>query len=206
MADFALWATACETAFWPAGTFTLAYQANRRAAIESVIDTDPVAACMREIMTDLRSWTGSASDLLIACADWAGDDVSRRSAAGPKIPARSLAACVGCRRSCGDWASTLRSVVKATPAAGSSGYVGLSKIPSAPSAASAAMEPRLRRRPPPSVGEFATTVSTRFGRPVPAIGPVLRQAADDADANAAFQGGHHRFRICGRRPRGPGAI
>jgi hypothetical protein len=30
MADFALWATACETAFWPAGTFTQAYQANRR--------------------------------------------------------------------------------------------------------------------------------------------------------------------------------
>ena len=69
MADFALWATACETAFWPAGTFTQAYQANRRAAIESVIDTDPVAACVREIMADRRSWTGSASDLLIACAD-----------------------------------------------------------------------------------------------------------------------------------------
>jgi hypothetical protein len=25
MADFALWATACETALWPAGTFTCAY-------------------------------------------------------------------------------------------------------------------------------------------------------------------------------------
>ena len=42
-------------------------------------------------------------------------------------------------------------------------------------------------------GESATTVSPRFGRPVPAIGLVLSQAADDAadgaDANAAFQGG-----------------
>jgi len=28
MADFAVWATACETAFWPAGTFSQAYQAN----------------------------------------------------------------------------------------------------------------------------------------------------------------------------------
>jgi hypothetical protein len=37
MADFALWATACETAFWPAGTFLRAYEANRRAAIETVI-------------------------------------------------------------------------------------------------------------------------------------------------------------------------
>jgi len=34
MADFALWAAACETAFWPAGTFARAYQANRSAAIE----------------------------------------------------------------------------------------------------------------------------------------------------------------------------
>src|SRR5207248_1359644 len=34
MADFALWAAACETALWPAGTFTRAYAANRRAAIE----------------------------------------------------------------------------------------------------------------------------------------------------------------------------
>jgi hypothetical protein len=54
------------------------------------------------------------------------------------------------------------------------------------------MEPGLGRRPPPSAGKSATTVSPRFGRPVPAIGPVLRQAADDAadgaDANAAFQG------------------
>jgi hypothetical protein len=55
------------------------------------------------------------------------------------------------------------------------------------------MEPELGRRPPPSAGESATTVSPRFGRPVPAIGLVLSQAADDAadgaDANAAFQGG-----------------
>ncbi len=56
-------------------------------------------------------------------------------------------------------ASTLRSVAKVMPAAGSSGYVGLSKIPSAPSAASAVMEPELGRRPPPSAGESATTVS-----------------------------------------------
>jgi hypothetical protein len=90
MADFALWAMACETAFWPAGTFARAYEANRRAVLESVIDTDPVAVCVREIMADHRSWTGSASDLLLACADRAGDDISRRSAGWPKNP-RALA-------------------------------------------------------------------------------------------------------------------
>jgi hypothetical protein len=46
MADFALWTAACETALWPAGTFARAYAANRRAAIESIIEADPLArAC-----------------------------------------------------------------------------------------------------------------------------------------------------------------
>jgi hypothetical protein len=57
----------------------------------------------------------------------------------PKIPARSLAACVGRRRSCGHWASRLRSVAKAEPEIGSSGCVLLPKIPSAPSATSVSM-------------------------------------------------------------------
>src|SRR5262245_37431382 len=64
MADFALWVAACEKALWPAGTFGCAYEANRRAAIECAIDADPVAACVREIMTERGSWTGSAADLL----------------------------------------------------------------------------------------------------------------------------------------------
>jgi hypothetical protein len=72
IADFALWAIACETAFWPAGTFLRAYDANRRATIEIVIDKDPVAACVREIMADRTMWTGTASDLLRAAADRAG--------------------------------------------------------------------------------------------------------------------------------------
>src|SRR5436190_5870438 len=66
MADFALWATACETALWPAGTFARAYAANRRASIESIIDADPVATWVREIMSERSSWTGSAADLLRA--------------------------------------------------------------------------------------------------------------------------------------------
>jgi hypothetical protein len=77
MADFALWATACETAFWPAGTFARAYAANRRAAIESVVEADPVAACVRAIMVDRTMWTGSAADLLRLCAESARDDISR---------------------------------------------------------------------------------------------------------------------------------
>jgi hypothetical protein len=64
MADFALWATACEIALWPAGTFSHAYAANRKAAIESIIDADPIAACVREFMSERSFWRGSATDLL----------------------------------------------------------------------------------------------------------------------------------------------
>jgi hypothetical protein len=66
MADFALWATACEAAFCPPGTFLRVYDANRRAAIEEVIEADPVAAFVREIMTERSIWAGSASDLIRA--------------------------------------------------------------------------------------------------------------------------------------------
>ena len=90
MADFALWATACETALWPAGTFARAYAANRTAAIDDAIDADPVAACVREIMAERSSWTGSAADLLRAGADRSSDGISRAGTGWPKNP-RALA-------------------------------------------------------------------------------------------------------------------
>ena len=64
MADFALWAAACETAFWPAGTFWSAYNSNRDEAVEAVIDADPVAAALRLLMSEQTEWTGTASHLL----------------------------------------------------------------------------------------------------------------------------------------------
>jgi hypothetical protein len=57
MADFALWATACETALWPAGTFWSAYSGNRDQAVEGVIDADPVAAAVRAVMVTRTVWT-----------------------------------------------------------------------------------------------------------------------------------------------------
>ena len=90
MADFALWAAACETALWPAGTFARAYAANRRAAIEDAIDADPVAACVRELMAERGSWTGSAADLLRVGADRSSDGIARGGTGWPKNP-RALA-------------------------------------------------------------------------------------------------------------------
>ena len=48
----------------PAGTVAWACAANRRAAIESIIEADALATCVRTMMADRTVWTGSASDLL----------------------------------------------------------------------------------------------------------------------------------------------
>src|SRR5262249_2631330 len=90
MADFALWAAACETALWPAGTFKRAYETNRRAAIEGIIDADPVAAGVREIMAERSMWTGTAADLLRAGAARDSNGISRTLGGWPKNP-RALA-------------------------------------------------------------------------------------------------------------------
>ncbi len=89
MADFALWATACETALWPAGTFWSAYCENRDEAVEGVIDADPIAAGVRAVMATRTEWTGTASDLLGALAEMAGERVAK-SKTWPDSP-RALA-------------------------------------------------------------------------------------------------------------------
>ena len=66
MADFAQWATACESAFVPPGTFLRAYSENRSAVRDGVLDADPVAARVRELMARCSTWSGSASELLRA--------------------------------------------------------------------------------------------------------------------------------------------
>jgi hypothetical protein len=77
MADFALWATACETALWPSGTFWSAYCGNRDEAVDGVIDADPIAAAVRAVMTTRTEWTGTASELLGALAEMAGERVAK---------------------------------------------------------------------------------------------------------------------------------
>ena len=77
MADFALWATACETALWPTGTFWSAYCGNRDEAVEGVIDADPIATGVRAVMATRTVWTGTASDLLGALAEIVGERVAK---------------------------------------------------------------------------------------------------------------------------------
>jgi hypothetical protein len=95
LADFALWATACEGAFRPAGTFEAACSNNRRAAIENIVDADPVAALVREIMADKAQWKGSASDLLQLGANRSGWPKNPRALAGRLRRAQSFLRTLG---------------------------------------------------------------------------------------------------------------
>jgi hypothetical protein len=89
MADFALWATACEKALFPPGTFWAAYSGNRDEAVADVIEADPLATAVRSLMAQRAEWAGTASDLLGALA---GLPAAReaRSKAWPDSP-RALA-------------------------------------------------------------------------------------------------------------------
>ena len=66
-----------------------AYEANRRAAIDGVIEADPVATFVRKIMAERSAWAGQASDLLQARLD--EKNAPSGTAAWPTNP-RALAA------------------------------------------------------------------------------------------------------------------
>jgi hypothetical protein len=95
MADFALWATACESAFRPAGTLETAYSNNRRNAIENIVTPTRVAACVREMMADSPQWIGSASDLLQIGTSRTGWSKSPRALAGRLRRAQSFLRTLG---------------------------------------------------------------------------------------------------------------
>jgi hypothetical protein len=77
LADFALWATACETATWQPGTFRAAYYGNLEEALENVIEADCVAVAVRLLMETQAEWTGKASALLPALAELAGERAAK---------------------------------------------------------------------------------------------------------------------------------
>ena len=85
MADFARWASASETAFWPAGTFMAAYTRNREDAVENVIEADPVASTLRSWFAGQTEWMGTATDLLGALTEHASEAV-RRAKTWPSTP------------------------------------------------------------------------------------------------------------------------
>jgi hypothetical protein len=82
LADFAEWATACEAAFWPSGTFMKAYQSNRHHLNEVALDADLVGTAIEAMMATRIHWAGNSSDLLSAL-NLIADDSQTRSKEWP---------------------------------------------------------------------------------------------------------------------------
>ena len=65
MADFAIWATACEESLGMArGSFLKAYEGNREEGNAGVIESSPVAKAIINLLNDREEWSGTATDLL----------------------------------------------------------------------------------------------------------------------------------------------
>ena len=78
MADFALWATACETGILrPLAAFCMPIRQTAGPPSRMWSMADPVAARIRDIMAERTMWSGNASDLLRVAAYPSGDDASR---------------------------------------------------------------------------------------------------------------------------------
>jgi hypothetical protein len=64
MADFDLFARACETKVWAPGTFRRAYSTNRAEAKERILKADAVAEALTMFMAFETEWDGTATELL----------------------------------------------------------------------------------------------------------------------------------------------
>jgi hypothetical protein len=213
MADFALFATACETALWPAGTFWSAYRDNRDDAVEGVIDADPVAAAVCAMMRRVRTvWTGNASDLLGALAVEAGERVTK-SKAWPESPralsgrlrrAATFLRKIGIEISFEREGRARTRIISITVVPGYAAAENRVERPSAPSASSAP-EPNaspVKGFAPASMRTVANDADGISEGPVPTVrvNPLKTNAgngADGADANQPSQSGVEKTRTAG---------
>jgi hypothetical protein len=79
MATFAQFAMACETAFWPEGTFAAAYEINAQNAVADVLDANTAVSVFRGFIEELPycgmkdrpdcKWKGTATQLHTALTD-----------------------------------------------------------------------------------------------------------------------------------------
>jgi hypothetical protein len=204
MADFALWATACERSLWPAGTFWSAYCGNRDEAVDSVIDADSIAAAVHAMMAKRTVWSGTASDLLGALAEVVGERAAKakawpespRALAGRLRRAATFLRKVGIEIGFGREGRARTRTINITTTRSHSAPENTGAQPSAPSASSASM-PKSNRvngfqaRPLRSEAHDADdggngNAPTVRANPLKAS---AETAADGADANPPLQSG-----------------
>ena len=86
MADFAIFAVACEIARIGNGDeFLRAYQDNQAGANEQVLDDSPVAAALLRFMAEHNEWRGTSTELLKQLADLV-PEADRKDREWPKKP------------------------------------------------------------------------------------------------------------------------
>ena len=206
MADFALWATACESALWPEGTFWRAYAGNRDEAVDSVIEADPVASAVRSLMAIRTEWTGTASDLLGALSEEVGETMRRAKtwpATARALSGRMRRAATFLRKVGIDISFDREGRARTRTIRISGAPENLAMEPSAPSAPSAGSEKTAR-------GNGSTGASPRTVKPpadangAPADHATVREkpsesggadGADGADANISSHSDGWRARI-----------
>ena len=69
MATFAKFVTACETAFWPEGTFLAAYGVNAENAVDDVLEADVGVSTFRDFMAERNEWEGTMAQLYAALVE-----------------------------------------------------------------------------------------------------------------------------------------
>jgi Toprim domain len=84
MANFYKWATACEGALWPKGTFAAAFEANALGATEDVIESCKAAFQLRLLIIERGEWTGIATQLLVELVAYVRRPVREAAAAYAK--------------------------------------------------------------------------------------------------------------------------
>jgi len=206
MADFALWATACEGAVWEDGAFWRAYAGNRDEAVDSIIEADSVGSAVRSLMAPRTEWTGTASDLLGVLSEEVGETVRRaktwpataRALSGRLRRAATFLRKVGVDIEFNKEGRARSRIIRISCTADSAGAAP--SRPSAPSAEIAKVAHgngpegayvRTVEPPADANGKRAerSTVRENTGNPAVADG------ADDADAKSREQSGGWRARI-----------
>ena len=88
MAETATWATACETAYAPAGSFMAAWEENAYEAVLDTLDADIVASSLLRFMDQREIWTGTAAKLLRELSNIRNSITTARLNEWPTIPNR----------------------------------------------------------------------------------------------------------------------
>ena len=78
MAEFATWVSACESAYWPSGTFMAAYNRAQASAVEDVLEDSLIWQALRKLLEERLSFEGTAAELLSLIKEYGQDQKDTR--------------------------------------------------------------------------------------------------------------------------------